>query len=97
MSVFLDEHVQAILLLRNRAAVRQVLLLQRHADDANDDEQNDGRSEPKIHRPARQQCLVDIYHTEWLAEGLIGTVQANVAGIVRQTQLLAGMQIIPIA
>lgn len=116
LSVLLDEHVQAVSLLRNRAAIGEILLLQRHADHADDDEQNDGRSEPKIHgvlrRHGRLACVcggnrlpndrraacryAETYHTRRLAEGLLGLDEPNLAGVVRQTQLLAEMQIVPV-
>ena len=117
LSVLLDEHVEAVSLLRNRTAIREVLLLQRHADHADDDEQNNRRSEPKIHgvlrRHGRLACVcggnrlpndrraacryAETYHTRPLAEGLLGLDEPNLAGVVRQTQLLAEMQVVPVA
>ena len=116
LSVLLDEHVESVSLLGDCAAVVEVLLLQRHADDADDDEQNNGRSEPKIHgvlrRHGRLACVcggnrlpkdrraachyAETYHTRPLAEGLLGLDEPNLAGVVRQTQLLAETQIVPV-
>lgn len=49
LRVSLDQHVHLIPLPRDRATVRQALLFQSHSDHANHDNQNDCRSEPKIH------------------------------------------------